>query len=339
MPEAVPPLTPADCDLRDFAFMPLDVVRLRDSDLVAMESAEAFRAAVMLWCASWHQLPAASLPDDDRVLANLAGYGRVVKEWQKERDGALRGWVLCTDGRLYHPVVAEKAVEAWRGKLERQWRTECARIKKFAQRHNVTIEPPDFDAWMSAGCPQGQKLNVPEDTPPLSMGQEPPCPTLVLGEMASKGQGEGQWTGTGTGTGTGTTLEGREPDGSGADKPRPSRPKREEITLKAYLQQCREQGTKAVPEDHPVRAYCRDLGASEEMVQVAWCVFRDDYTTGKGKDKRYKDWPTHFHNAVRKGWVKVWYAAGDGTLEWSQLGLQARKVLDERQRGREAGNA
>lgn len=27
------PLTPPDCDLRDFAFMPLDVARLRDSDL------------------------------------------------------------------------------------------------------------------------------------------------------------------------------------------------------------------------------------------------------------------------------------------------------------------
>ena len=25
------PLTPVDCDLRDFAFMPLDVVRLRDA--------------------------------------------------------------------------------------------------------------------------------------------------------------------------------------------------------------------------------------------------------------------------------------------------------------------
>lgn len=124
-----------------------------------------------------------------------------------------------------------------------------------------------------------------------------------------------------------------------AGKPRSSRPKREETTLKAYLQQCREQGTKAVPEDHPVRAYCRDLGASDEMVQVAWCVFRDDYTTGKGKDKRYKDWPTHFHNAIRKGWVKVWYTTGTGELEWSQVGLQARKVLDERQRAKEEAHA
>lgn len=151
MTDLLKPLTPADCDLRDFPFMPLDVVRLRDSDLTAMETAEAFRAAVMLWCASWHQLPAASLPDDNRVLANLAGYGRVVKEFEKERDGALRGWVRCSDGRLYHPVVAEKAMIAWQAKQVRmrkmnrrleiesgEWeklRTECFKRDDYTCRY------------------------------------------------------------------------------------------------------------------------------------------------------------------------------------------------------------
>lgn len=179
--------------------MPLDVVRLRDSDLAATETAEAFRAAVMLWCASWHQLPAASLPDDDRVLANLAGYGRVVKEWQKEREGALRGWVKCADGRLYHPVVAEKAAEAWRGKLERVWRTECARIKKHNQRHDLALPLPEFDEWMAAGRPQGQSLFVPEDKKDVSQGQGGTSPQLVPGETSSKGKGEGQGEGQGQG--------------------------------------------------------------------------------------------------------------------------------------------
>lgn len=197
MTETLAPLTPVDCDLRDFAFMPLDVVRLRDSDLAATESAEAFRAAVMLWCASWHQLPAASLPDDDRVLANLSGYGRVVKEWQKERVGALRGWVTCTDGRLYHPVVAEKAMEAWRGKLERQWRTEAARIKKHNQRHTLSLEPMEFEEWLKAGRPQGQPLPVPGDMPALSVGQTGGRPGSVPGETHSKGQGDRQGQGQG----------------------------------------------------------------------------------------------------------------------------------------------
>ena len=115
------PLTPADCDLRAFAFMPLDVLRLRDSLMAAVPDAEAFRAAVLLWCASWHQVPAASLPNDEHAIARLAGYGRDLKTWRKAKDGgALRGWVTCSDGRLYHPVVAEKAHVAWAEALRRR---------------------------------------------------------------------------------------------------------------------------------------------------------------------------------------------------------------------------
>ena len=169
---------------------------------------------MLLWCASWHQLPAASLPDDDRVLANLAGYGRVVKEWQRVREGALRGWVKCDDGRLYHPVVAEKARESWRGKLEQRWRTESARFKKFNQRHGTSYVVPDFERWLSLGCPQGQMLIVPGDTAQLSLGTgaivpgdipctspgtSPQCPPSVPRETPSKGQGEGQGEGQGQG--------------------------------------------------------------------------------------------------------------------------------------------
>lgn len=127
------PLVPSDVDLRDFAFMPLDVVRLRDSDLSASANGEEFRAAVLLWCASWHQVPAASIPNDDAILSSLAGFGRVVKEWLKVRKGALRGWVLCSDGRLYHPVVAEKARDAWESKKKQRDRTAAARAARLSQ--------------------------------------------------------------------------------------------------------------------------------------------------------------------------------------------------------------
>ncbi|WP_051320395.1 DUF1376 domain-containing protein [Cupriavidus sp. amp6] len=182
------PLTPVDCDLRDFQFMPLDVERLRDSDLAALEAPEACWAAVLLWCAAWHQLPAASLPDDDRILSQLAGFGRVVKEWQKVRDGALRGWIKCKDGRLYHPVVAEKAHEAWRSKLKQRWDTEKARVKKYNQRNGTSLIVPDFDEWLS----RGRGKDVPGDIGTKSPRTKPPCPSNVPREMASKGQGEGQ---------------------------------------------------------------------------------------------------------------------------------------------------
>lgn len=114
MTDVPAPFTPPDCDLRGLPFMPLDVVRLVDSDLVALADGEAFKAAVILWCKSWLQLPAASLPDDDRVLAHLTGTGA---RWRKLKPMALHGFVKCSDGRLYHPVIAEKAREAWKHRL------------------------------------------------------------------------------------------------------------------------------------------------------------------------------------------------------------------------------
>jgi uncharacterized protein YdaU (DUF1376 family) len=105
------PLAPLDCDLRGMSFMPLHVVTLRDSDFTAITTGDEFKAGVLLWAASWTQVPAASLPDDDRVLARLAGL--TLEAWLETRFNAFRGWVLCSDGRYYHPVIAEEALKAW----------------------------------------------------------------------------------------------------------------------------------------------------------------------------------------------------------------------------------
>lgn len=201
------PLVSAEVDLTDFAFMPLDVRRLRDSDLAALETPEACWAAVLLWSASWHQVPAASLPDDDRVLAQLAGFGRVVKEWMRVRSGALRGWVTCSDGRLYHPVVAEKAREAWASRLSHRWRSECSRIRKHAQRHKIELHVPDYEEWLSNGCPMGQPLPVPKDTPELSQGTTGGSPSPVFEENRGQGQGDGERQGEGEGEGQGESIK------------------------------------------------------------------------------------------------------------------------------------
>lgn len=128
------PLTPPDADLRGFPYFPLDVVRLRDSRLAATATGEEFRAAVLLWCAAWHQIPAASLPQDDRELALLAGLGRDLKGWRKVAKEALRGWKLAEDGRLYHHVLAEKAIEALERQTETQAKTSHERDRKRRER-------------------------------------------------------------------------------------------------------------------------------------------------------------------------------------------------------------
>lgn len=132
------PLTPADCDLRDFAFMPLDATRLLDSDLFALATGDEFKAALSLWCKAWLQVPAASLPDDDRVLAHLSGAGA---KWKKVKEMALRGFVKCSDGRLYHSTVAEKANASWAKKTSYRDRSKKGNAKRWGSQKDGDEQP------------------------------------------------------------------------------------------------------------------------------------------------------------------------------------------------------
>lgn len=129
MIEHSPPPVPADADLRHYPNMPLEVARLRDSG-IAMADAEAFRCAVLLWCASWHQIPAGSLPDDDAELCRLVGLGRDLRSWRKIKGGAMRSWVVFNDGRFYHRVVCEKVIESLNSTQLYEWNKACARVRK-----------------------------------------------------------------------------------------------------------------------------------------------------------------------------------------------------------------
>lgn len=191
---APPPMTPADSDLQDFAFMPLHVSRLRDSDMAAQCDPEACWYAVLLWCASWHQLPAGSLPTDDASLTRLVGLGRDLRTWRKHKADALRGWALCTDGRLYHPVVAEQVAQSWRKKLEQRWRTECARIKKANQRAEEGCAPlpvPSLDEFLARRA-AGQGGDSRNPVPELSLGTAAIVPEEIVSKRQGQGQGQGQ---------------------------------------------------------------------------------------------------------------------------------------------------
>lgn len=177
------PLTPRDCDLTDFQYMELDVRRLRDSKFASTPNGDAFRAGLMLWCAAWHQIPAASLPDDDIELANLAGYGRMpisVKEWKKVRAEALYGFVKCSDGRLYHPVIAEKAVAAFASKNKYAYDKYCDRLRKENAKRVKEGKPPfgipSQELWSSGAYPHGippEEERIPPENAQPSTGTAP----------------------------------------------------------------------------------------------------------------------------------------------------------------------
>lgn len=145
----IEPLVPADIDLRGLPWMRLDTARLLDSDLFALSSGPEFKAAVALWCKSWTQRPAGSLPTDDKVLAHLSGAG---SSWKRVKAMALRGWCVAQDGRMYHEVVAEQVLAAWEervafrekqtGQRERKQRERDERAAMFEELKGNGIHLP-----------------------------------------------------------------------------------------------------------------------------------------------------------------------------------------------------
>ncbi len=151
--------------------MPVDIVRLFDSDLYAMSNGDEFKAAFTLWGKAFLQVPAGSLPDDDRILAHLSGAG---SRWSKVRGVALKGWIKCTDGRLYHSVVSEKALSAWEARKAQRSRTGAARAARALK--NRQHAPGSTDE------PNGNENGT----------AEPVTSSVTEDVTGSKGQGEGQ---------------------------------------------------------------------------------------------------------------------------------------------------
>lgn len=198
------PLVSSDVDLRGFSGFMLDVDRLLASELIALGKPEEICAALMLWCRAWKQTPPASLPDDDRILAAFSGTGR---NWSKVKALALRGFIKCSDGRLYHKVLAQEAKEAWDRRLQH---IEVVEAKTTRQQR-----------WRERIKAASEQLRVMGIVPPRGASLETLERLLVDGGVRlqetstvdASGDGhaysvDGAEIGkTGTGTGTGTKKE------------------------------------------------------------------------------------------------------------------------------------
>lgn len=191
------PLTPHDCDLRDFPFMPVETDRLLKSETWIEGSGDERAAAISLWLQSWHQVPAGSLPNKDEVLAHLA----ITAKWKKLKPHALRGWLLCSDGRLYHPVVCEKVLEAWIEKLLNSLSGSAGNAKRWGIDIDITAIKGQLLVaikLLRALAPQSKTFKKkavaaivagsPPDSPPDDHPSSPPdSPTDRKGQRQGQG--------------------------------------------------------------------------------------------------------------------------------------------------------
>lgn len=269
------PLVPAQVDLRDFQFMPMDVRRLLTSETWVLGDGEEKAAAVTLWLESWHQVPAGSLPSSDRMLAHLSQS----KKWAKVKEHALRGWVLCSDDRRYHAVVCEKVLEAWIEKLAASLSGAAGNAKRWGVDVDLTgIRAQFIQAveLLRQLAPQSRSLKKkvvavilagsgPESPPDAAKGSPPESPPDRKGQGQGQGIEEKEKPPRTATTGEGGDLAGHEPTQAG-------------LVCRAL----RRAGIGDVNPGHPTLQALLDAGATEAEFLGAV-----DAATGKEKPFAY----------------------------------------------------
>jgi hypothetical protein len=168
---------------------------------------------------------------------------------------------------------------------------------------------------------RGESTRFTDGTKPTPKPTPKGAPKASLGDESGDGS-----------TSTSTTTSPSLRSGDSAAKP-PSA-----ISLKAYLEKCRKAGTKPIPVGHPMRAYCVDAGITDEMLQIAWLMFKERHLNNE-RVKRYKDWPRVFANSVEGRWYGLWFTNPEGAAEWTSTGLQQKRVLEARMRKTEGDHA
>ena len=157
-----------DANLQAVPDMPIEIEAIRA--LAFSMSAEAFRAAVLLWSWAWRQAPAGTLPDADDALAAMAGLRRDV--WGRMREQALTGFEKASDGRLHHTTLEAKAVtmQAEAERRERR-RADDRRRQKLHYDRKTGKVPPEPNTAIS-------HVEVPASVPPAPHPVSPSHPPL-----------------------------------------------------------------------------------------------------------------------------------------------------------------
>jgi uncharacterized protein YdaU (DUF1376 family) len=170
--------------------------KLLASELWALSDGAQFKAAMALWCMAWRQVPAASLPDDDDVLRSFSGLTPAA--WRKSRNMALRGFVKCSDGRLYHSVLAKDALRAWdkrQAYQERAAKAAAARWERCNEHASsipqASLKHPSSNACAMLDDAQGQgqgqgQLITPAPPPSLLDAQEKTATTATAQNINDK---------------------------------------------------------------------------------------------------------------------------------------------------------
>lgn len=114
--------------------------------------------------------------------------------------------------------------------------------------------------------------------------------------------------------------------------PRGERPtKKNPITLKTFLEDCKQRKEKPMPEKDPIFEYAEEVNIPPDFLWLCWREFVDRHKTDS---KRYKDWRKAFRNCVRGNWYRLWYADSGGGMALTTQGTLAKRKFAEKKNER-----
>ena len=114
----------------------IDHERLFASDTWALAPPDIRPWLLMIWHTAWVQMPAAAFTNDHAVIA--AKIGMEPRIFTAHADILLRGFVLHSDGRIYHPLIVEQASGAYEKlKNDRERKRQYREKMKSERAENV----------------------------------------------------------------------------------------------------------------------------------------------------------------------------------------------------------
>jgi len=140
------PDPPYPTDIKCNGWSPMfDIARIDTSETWTLAEDEERPWLLRVWYEAWRSVPVGSMPADRRLFARRIGCKAAFLDAHAEI--LLRGWVLHSDGNLYHPVISDMVLEMLdkrRSAAERQrrYREGVTRDKVDVTResHEVTRE-------------------------------------------------------------------------------------------------------------------------------------------------------------------------------------------------------
>lgn len=104
----------------------------------------------------------------------------------------------------------------------------------------------------------------------------------------------------------------------------PESKKKSPVTLRRFLDECRERNELPIPEDDPIFNNAERENIAPDLLHLCWLEFRDQHLNLNIRGTRKQaDWRATFRSCVRGNWYGLWYTSADGSVTLTSKGHAA----------------